>query len=182
MFGKAAIPYRMKVLSVQSATARGSVALYDDEAGYESLIDISLTGKLSTALAPAVDRLLKEAEWSYKDIGLYVCAAGPGSFTGLRVGMAMGKGLSLANRCEIKAIPTLDIIRYDFNMDTGSIITVIDARSGRVYCAEYEQTPDATYLTTSEPKLISIESFLELARSNEFEKKKSLATILCSIV
>lgn len=156
--------HQMKVLSIQSAVARGGIALYDDEAGYEGLIDIPLTGKLSTALAPAVDKLLKEAGWSYRDIELYACASGPGSFTGLRVGMAMGKGLALATGCEIKSIPTLDIVRYDFNYDTGSVIAAIDARSRRFYYADYKETPDPAYSTTSEPKLVSIENLLEIAQ------------------
>ena len=155
----------MKILSVQSAVAQGNIALYDDDTAFESVTEMSLTGKLSTILAPGIDKLLNEAGWSYKDIELYTCASGPGSFTGLRVGMAMGKGLSLAVGCAIKAVPTLDIIRYDFDMTTGSIIAGIDARSGRFYYARYGDISDSTYLSTGESEIASIESLPEIAQS-----------------
>lgn len=153
----------MKVLSVQSAVAQGSVALYDDKVGYECLLEMPLTGKLSTALAPAIDKILEEANWDYLDIELYACAAGPGSFTGLRVGIALGKGLALSIGCGIKAIPTLDIIRYNYTGASGPVITAIDARSERVYYAEFVETIDNVYLTTSEPKLASADELLEVA-------------------
>jgi N6-L-threonylcarbamoyladenine synthase len=153
----------MKVLSVQSAVAQGSVALYDDKAGYECLVDIPLTGKLSTALAPAMNEILKEADWDYPDIELYACAAGPGSFTGLRVGMALGKGLALSVGCLIKAVSTLDIIRYSHNAVSGPVLVAIDARSERVYYTEFGKFIDNVYLMTSEPRLASVEELLEVA-------------------
>ncbi len=152
----------MKVLSVQSAVAQGSVALYDAKSGYERSIDIPLTGKLSTALAPTIDKILEDTNWSYPDIELFACAVGPGSFTGLRVGIAFGKGLALSVGCAIKAIPTLDIIRYNYNAALNPVITAMDARSERIYYAEFAETIDNVYLTTSEPKLASVEELLEV--------------------
>jgi len=154
----------MKVLSVQSVTAQGSVAIYDDETEYTRSIDIPLTGRLSTALAPAINDLLEESGWDYTDIDLYACAAGPGSFTGLRVGMAVGKGLSLSVGCAIKIVPTLDIIRYNYIGEKERIIAVIDARSERIYYAEYSEPLDSACLTITEPKLASVKELLEVAK------------------
>ena len=151
----------MKVLAVQSAVAQGSVALYDEPTGFARSMDMPLTGRLSTALAPAINELLEDTGWAYTDIGLYACALGPGSFTGLRVGMALGKGLSLAVGCAIKAVSTLDIIRYNYEGE-GRIIAVIDARSDRVYYAVYDAPTDNAYLTNSEPKLASVKDLLKV--------------------
>ncbi|MCP4230834.1 MAG: tRNA (adenosine(37)-N6)-threonylcarbamoyltransferase complex dimerization subunit type 1 TsaB [bacterium] len=157
----------MKILAVQSAIHQGSVALLDNATGVNIAVELPLTKRLSTSLAPAIEDVLEEADWRPEDIGLFACAKGPGSFTGLRVGMALAKGFAMSVGCAIKAVPTMDIIRYSFGESEKSVIAIMDARSHRIYYAEYRKTLDRGYLTSSEPELASVKALLELVNADD---------------
>lgn len=91
----------------------------------------------SETLLPTISSLLNDAELTMNSIGLIACTKGPGSFTGLRIGMATAKGLSMALGIPWVAVPTLDYLAQPFRSLAGPVVPVLDARKNRLYAAVY---------------------------------------------
>lgn len=93
--------------------------------------------KHSEILLPAIEGCLAAAELSFRDIDLIACAKGPGSFTGLRIGLATAKGLALALDIPWRGVPTLDCLAFGRGGPGLTVIPLLDARKNRVYAALY---------------------------------------------
>ena len=89
-------------------------------------------------LMSSVDALCSLAGIGPKEIELVAVTGGPGSFTGLRIGMATAKGLARGCGCPMKSVPTLDILAAGRNHWDGIVMPVMDARKGRVYAAAFQ--------------------------------------------
>lgn len=129
----------MKVLALETALARGGVALLDTETGASYVRAAGIKGRLSAELFPAVEELLGEAGWSPAAVELVACSSGPGSFTGLRVGFAAVKGWYLATGCAVKAVPTFDVMASALTPFHFPAAGVSDARAERAYYAVYRE-------------------------------------------
>lgn len=92
----------------------------------------------SSLLMPMIDRLLKRARLKIKAIDCFAISIGPGSFTGLRIGVATVKGLAYALKKKIVAVPTLDVIAANAKNFRGIICPVLDARKNKVYSSIYK--------------------------------------------
>ncbi len=127
----------MNILSIDSATELLSIGL---RTRTEILYEHTRHDGFSHVenLVPTIQSVLSQASLATGDIDLIVCAKGPGSFTGLRIGLSTAKGLSLASGCSLITIPTLDAYAYRFCTVPGVVLPVIDARKGRIYTAVYE--------------------------------------------
>lgn len=126
----------MRVLAVDTSTLAGGVALL--EGGRlvgEYVLDVSATH--SERLMPAIDRVLGDAGWRPIDLEGLAVAIGPGSFTGLRIGVATVKGLALALGIPVAAVPTLDAMAESLPYAALPVCPVLDARKGEVYCSLY---------------------------------------------
>lgn len=88
-------------------------------------------------LMPTVDDCLRREGLRPRDLDLVGCAIGPGSFMGLRIGLATAKGLSLALGLPWVGVPTLDAMALPFAARAGAVVPVLDARKNRVYSAVY---------------------------------------------
>ncbi len=115
-----------EVLSVTCATER-STATWSVDPG------LSHTERL----LEAVDLCVSRAGIDASGLDLVACALGPGSFTGLRIGMATAKGLALARSIPWIGIPTLDCLAWGLDAFAGAVVPVLDGRKGRVYAAVY---------------------------------------------
>lgn len=93
--------------------------------------------KHSEHLLMSIEGLLKKAGIAYKDVNLIACTRGPGSFTGLRIGMSTAKGLSTGIGCPLVSVNTLDVLAYNFKEALGAVVPVLDARKKRYYSAIY---------------------------------------------
>ena len=132
----------MRVLAVETSSLAGGVALLDDERLVaEYLLDVSVTH--SERLMAAIDRVLTDARWSARELGGLAVAVGPGSFTGLRIAMSTVKGLGLALRLPIAAVPTLDAMAAALPWAALPVCPVLDARKGEVYASLYRWRGDA---------------------------------------
>jgi tRNA threonylcarbamoyl adenosine modification protein YeaZ len=126
----------MIVLSIDSATESASCAILDNE---KLLGEVSLNNKKqhSVVLMPLVDSLLKNLQLSIKDIDGFVISKGPGSFTGLRIGMSMVKGLSQGSNKPFVSISSLDALAYNMAYTEGIICPILDALRDNIYTALY---------------------------------------------
>jgi len=92
----------------------------------------------SSLLMPRIDKLLKRTGLKIKEIDCFAISIGPGSFTGLRIGVATVKGLAYALKKPIVAVPTLDVIAVNAKSFRGAICPVLDARKNKVYACLYK--------------------------------------------
>ena len=92
----------------------------------------------SRLLVPTIDKVLKKAKIRLEDVGLFCISIGPGSFTGLRIGVTTVKGLSYALKKPIAEVPTLDVIAANVKDIKGVICPVLDARKNKVYACLYK--------------------------------------------
>ena len=127
----------MKILSVDSSSVSASVAITENGVTLaENFINNGLTH--SQTLMPMVEKTLKDANVSVKDMELFAIANGPGSFTGVRIGIASVKGMADAFNKKCIAISTLEAIAEPLKNEDCIACAVMDARCNQVYTAIFE--------------------------------------------
>ena len=126
----------MKVLGIDTSTSCGSVGLIDDETVIsEYLLNIPVTH--SERLLGAIELILKEAHIAIGDLDGWTISIGPGSFTGLRIGVSTVKGLAFATQKPVAGVSTLDALAHQISFTPYLISPILDARKGEVYSAFY---------------------------------------------
>jgi tRNA threonylcarbamoyladenosine biosynthesis protein TsaB len=126
----------MRVLAVETSTLAGGVALVDgDRLVAEYLLDVSVTH--SERLLAAIDTVMTDAGWTPADLQGLAVAVGPGSFTGLRVGISTVKGLAFALGLPVAAVPTLDAMAAAVPFSALPVCAVLRARRNEIYAALY---------------------------------------------
>ncbi|MCM0649811.1 tRNA (adenosine(37)-N6)-threonylcarbamoyltransferase complex dimerization subunit type 1 TsaB [Clostridium swellfunianum] len=150
----------MIVLSIDSATESASCAVLDNE---KLLGEISLNNKKqhSIVLMPLVDNLLKNLQLNIKDIDGYVVSKGPGSFTGLRIGMSMIKGLSQGSGKPFVSISSLDALAHNMAYTDGIICPILDALRDNVYTAFYS-FKNGILVKNSDYMILHIDELIEM--------------------
>lgn len=127
----------MNILSIDSSTNLASIALADDDAiTAESLFRSDKA--LSARVLPEIERMLAAAGLTVNAIDLFACAVGPGSFTGVRAGVATIQGLALATGRPCFGFSTLALLAMNFPLATLPVCPLLDARKNEVYAALYD--------------------------------------------
>jgi len=131
----------MRILAVETATLAGSAALLEDgQVIGETSLEIPVTH--SERLMAMVDRLLQECGRDIEKMDALAVSIGPGSFTGLRVGIATIKGLALTLGLPVAPVPTLDALASNLPFADATVCPLLDARKGEVYCSLYRWRED----------------------------------------
>ncbi len=120
----------------------------------------------SSLLMPMIDKLLKKAKVKLKAIDCFCISIGPGSFTGLRIGVVTVKGLSYALNKPIVTVPTLDVIAENVKSFKGIICPVLDARKNKVYACLY-QSDGKKLKRVSKYLLLPVTELLEKAAKHD---------------
>ena len=124
----------MRLLAVDTSTLTGALALLDDETIVaESRLNVAITH--GERLLAAIDALLVSARWSLAEVDALAVAVGPGSFTGLRIGVSTVKGLAFATGKPVVAVSTLEALAWSLPFAAPPVCPVLDARKGEVYTA-----------------------------------------------
>lgn len=127
----------MRILGIDSSSLVASVAIVtDDIMTAEYTINYKKTH--SQTLLPMIDTISKMIELDLSTIDAIAVAAGPGSFTGLRIGSATAKGLGLALDKPLISVPTLEAMAYNLYGTEGLICPIMDAKRNQVYTGIYE--------------------------------------------
>jgi tRNA threonylcarbamoyladenosine biosynthesis protein TsaB len=147
------------ILHIETSTKNCSVSI----ANCGELISLKEinTGEYSHAemLHPLINEALLESKLTIKDIEAIAVGKGPGSYTGLRIGVSAAKGLCFANDIPLISINSLEILAQSITIDSGLIIPMIDARRLEVYAAIYDKNHNAVRETKAE--IIDSHSFLD---------------------
>ena len=128
------------LLAIDTATAWQSVALLRDDQVL-ALIEQDAEGSHARSLMGAIDRLLRGAGLSLKDLQALAVSIGPGSFTGLRVGLATMLGFRAVLGTPIVTVPTLEAMAWNLRDVKGVLVPVLKSRHNEVYWAAYEWLP-----------------------------------------
>ncbi len=126
----------MKILAIESSGLVASAALLqDDILAAEYTTDHKKTH--SVTLMPMIDEIMRMTETEPEELDAIAVSAGPGSFTGLRIGSATAKGIGLVTGAPLINVPTLEGLAYNLWGHEGNICPIMDARRGQVYCGVY---------------------------------------------
>jgi tRNA threonylcarbamoyladenosine biosynthesis protein TsaB len=127
----------MKILGLDTSTSCAGIGIIDDD---EVVADYALHQEetLSAGLLPAIRALLAAARLDLHEIDGIAVSLGPGSFTGLRVGLSAVKGLALAVERPVAGVPTLDALACNLPFTPYHICPLLDARKGEIYTALYK--------------------------------------------
>lgn len=148
----------MKILGVESSATAASAAVYSD--GKILAVNFSNTGLThSQTLLPMIDGVLKTAGVDIKEIDAFAVSNGPGSFTGVRIGVSAVKGISQPFGKKCFGISTLETIAKPLDSSGAYAVSVMDARCNQVYTARFDCKNGFKRVT--EDSAISIDELME---------------------
>lgn len=149
----------MKILALEASAKAASVALCEDEVLVaESYQNCGLTH--SRTLMPMCESLLAHSGLTLEDVDLIACANGPGSFTGLRIGLSIAKGLAWAKGTPCAGVSTLEAMAWNLAGFDGTICCAMDARRKQVYNAIF-RAEDGHLERLCEDRAISLEELFQ---------------------
>lgn len=155
----------MKILAVESTSMVAGTALIQED----KLIGEIRVNHLKThseQLLPMIDQLLKNCACSLDEIDVLAVSVGPGSFTGIRIGVATLKGLALALNKPVIGVSSLQALAWQVPHFTGWIIPLVDAQKNMVYTAAYYfDGPQA--ITALPPDVLHIQEWIETLLQKE---------------
>lgn len=156
----------MKILAIDSSATSASVAVAEENKLIgEFFINTALTH--SQTLIPMTEQLLKSTGLSIKDIDAIAVNAGPGSFTGVRIGVSAVKGLAFADNIPCVSVSTLESMAYNMLGNDCVVCAIMDARCSQVYNAMFRVSGNSVERLT-EDRALSLEDLrLELERIDE---------------
>jgi tRNA threonylcarbamoyladenosine biosynthesis protein TsaB len=128
----------VKILAADTTSATGGVAL-SEEGVIRALVDLAKPYAHAQSLLPVIDRLLGEAGLSLASLDGLAVAAGPGSFTGLRIGIATMEGLAFASGRPVVGVSVLEALAHRYRDRSPRLAALIDARRGEVFAALYRR-------------------------------------------
>ncbi len=130
----------MLIVAIDTSGRKGSVALCRGDADSFEVLQLTPLegGTYSARLLPAISLQLEQNSFDRKDVGAFVVVSGPGSFTGLRVGLATAKGLCEVLQKPLATVSMLEAIAVTYGLAGETVTAVLDAGRGEVYVGEYQ--------------------------------------------
>lgn len=153
----------MRLLAVETSTLTGAVALLETGGVVaESRVSVAVTH--GERLMAAIDGVLRSARWELADVDAFAVAHGPGSFTGLRIGLSTVKGLAFATGKPVVGVGTLDALAWRLPYCAYPVCPVLDARKNEVYAALY-RTRDGRLDLLEAPRAVAPAALAEELRT-----------------
>jgi tRNA threonylcarbamoyladenosine biosynthesis protein TsaB len=142
----------LRALAIETSSRIGSVALAED--GNTLAQDTFPHGLQHAArIIPAIDALCRQLHWTSADLREIYVSAGPGSFTGLRIGITLAKTLALATHATLVAVPSVRVLAENAPPEAQNVIIVLDAKRDQIFTASF--TRSAGGWTELEPAHLS---------------------------
>lgn len=135
----------MNILAIETTGAEASVALIDENGKVFENVSTQKLNHLQN-LMPMMDDLLKKCRLSIGDVSYIAVSEGPGSFTGIRIGVASARALAQALEIDTISVPTLTSFLYNVPDYRGVICPIFDARRSQVYSGAYRWTSAEAYV------------------------------------
>ncbi|MBE0427315.1 MAG: tRNA (adenosine(37)-N6)-threonylcarbamoyltransferase complex dimerization subunit type 1 TsaB [Nitrospirae bacterium] len=128
----------MKVLAIETSTMLGGAAIIDDFSGLIAEVRLNVKSTHSERLLTEIDHIFQQTALNVSDIDVFAVAIGPGSFTGLRIGLSTVKGFSYATGKPIVSVPTLEALAWHLQYCRYPVCAMLDARKKEVYAALFK--------------------------------------------
>ena len=155
----------MLILAIDTTGATLSVALLKDQTTLAEIF-VNTGDNHSLHLLPAIKQMYGLADATPEMTDLFVCTLGPGSFTGVRIGVSTIKGLAMATGKPVVGFSTLEALAANMGPFSGTICPILDAQRGQIYAAAYEVDDSFIPQLRHETRLTDLESFLSLLQGN----------------
>jgi tRNA threonylcarbamoyladenosine biosynthesis protein TsaB len=151
----------VQILALETSTNRGSIALLRDAC---VVVQRALPDDQATAqsLAPAMKELLQQADWQPHEVGLVAVTNGPGSFTGLRIGVTTAKTFAYATQASVVATNTLDVLVSQLPESVDTACALMGAQRGQYFAAIYRRGPGHQWQATRDCQIVDWEQLLGL--------------------
>lgn len=148
-----------RALAIETSGRIGSIALVEDQ---RVLIEEQFPHGLKHAaeIIPLIDRLCKSRGWTPFDLRELYVSTGPGSFTGLRIGITLAKTLAFTTGARIVSVPTVGVLAENAPLDAQNIIIVLDAKRDQIFTARFERRIDH-WLAVEPAHLDSLSAMLQ---------------------
>lgn len=127
----------MKILAIETSTLLGGIAILNDESGLIAEVRLNVKSTHSERLMSEIGHIMDKTGLELKVIDVFAVSIGPGSFTGLRIGLSTVKGFAYATGKPIVAVPTLEALAWNFPFCKHPVCTLLDARKKEVYAAVF---------------------------------------------
>lgn len=127
----------MLILAISTSSKICSVALLENDKTIKEL-NIENQKTHSENLVPLIDELLKTTKRAISGINLIACDNGPGSFTGIRIGISTVKAIAEVNQIPVVTCSSLEGLSYNINFSASTLCSLIDARNNQVYCGIFD--------------------------------------------
>jgi tRNA threonylcarbamoyladenosine biosynthesis protein TsaB len=152
------------VLNIETSTTNCSVALSKSGSVVAYKEDNSLGYSHAERLHVYIDEVLQTAKVSIDQVDAIAISKGPGSYTGLRIGVSAAKGLCYALDVPLISVPTLEALAHQVDAPKGAVVAMLDARRQEVYSAIFDD--HFSELRATEAEVLTPESYQELLESS----------------
>ena len=149
----------MKILAIDTTAKTAAIAITDGER-LIALATLNTPGTQSVTVLPTVDALLKGSSLTADDIDIFACSAGPGSFTGVRIGVALIKGLAFGSDKPCIGVSSLESLARNMSFADGIVCPVMDARRNQLYNALF-RFEDGEIVRLTEDRLLTADELAE---------------------
>jgi tRNA threonylcarbamoyladenosine biosynthesis protein TsaB len=153
----------MRVVAIETSGRHGSLAALTgtvDEANLLRQIDLAGEQRTAQSLAPRLRMMLAEIGWPPQSIDLVAVSSGPGSFTGLRLGVTTAKVLAYATNAEIIAVNTLVVIATQVPSSPGPVWAILDAQRQELFAAKFTLCDRSRYQMDAPTRVVPQEAWL----------------------
>jgi tRNA threonylcarbamoyladenosine biosynthesis protein TsaB len=148
----------MRILAIETVGTTGSLAALEDHAIVAER-PLSDERRSAQSLVPGIADLLAEVGWRPRDVDLVAVASGPGSFTGLRIGVTTAKTFAYATACQVIGVHTLSAIAAHAPLSLERICVVLDAQRNELFVADFERS-ESEWSGEESTRLIADETWL----------------------
>jgi tRNA threonylcarbamoyladenosine biosynthesis protein TsaB len=149
----------MLALAIETSGPVGSVALFESKSVLAEQ-SLELGSKHGQSLIPAIHQLLNSCGQTPRNLKLVAVSIGPGSYTGLRVGVVCAKTLAYAANCQLVAVDTLQAIACNSPADTTLVEVICDAQRGDLFAGEYVRDDSGRWIPRHAIRQIPVEAWV----------------------
>ena len=149
----------MRILALETSARTGSVAALK---GNDVVFEYPLQSSQRTAqsLAPGIDHCINRAGWNAREVELIAVTQGPGSFTGLRLGVTTAKMLAYVTGAELVGVNTLAVIAAQAPRDVTLVSAVIDAHRQQVFTDIYQKSAEGSWISNAGTRIVDDQQWL----------------------
>jgi tRNA threonylcarbamoyladenosine biosynthesis protein TsaB len=165
----------MRILAIETVGTTGSLAALDDET-IVAESRLSDNQRSAQSLVPGIVALLDAVGWRPRDVDLVAVASGPGSFTGLRIGVTTAKTFAYATACQVIGLHTLSAIAAQAPSSVERICVVLDAQRNELFVADFERS-ESEWSGEESTRLVPDEAWLATQASGSVVSGPGLAKL-----